>query len=253
MAAALQPTAKAVCRDVLPYLQLGDEFLDNFSQEYNRFAWPPEEQVRRTLPLGVEGAEAWDFPAAHDSSALARKAIRTFLLLRRLRTELLCSSAGGRVELPPAPLSLPQEKEPGYMEGRAMELQRVDRVVCGVVPYAADGKSQGKKTRYLVLHQYLLLLVAPDLTMPGWAIIKTICPLRAVSVADGSDVRVLSLTMRASPSPGEAAPQGPGVAALELSFEDARRCHVVRSHIEDRRREVRLTLIQQLGKFLEQM
>ena len=122
-----------------------------------------------------------------------------------------------------------------------------------MVPYAPDGKSQGKKTRYFVLHKYLLLLVVPDLTTPGWAVIKTICPLRSVSLADDTDVRVLALTLRATPCPGEAAPRGPGEAVLELSFEDARRCQTVRNHIECRRSQVRLTLLQQLGKFFEQM
>ena len=47
------------------------------------------------------------------------------------RMELL--SADGAVALPPAPLSLPQEEEPGYSEGQAIELGRADRLVCGVV------------------------------------------------------------------------------------------------------------------------
>lgn len=138
-------------------------------------------------------------------------------------------------------------------------------MVCGVVA------PEGRHARYLLLHPFLLLLVQPDLLSPGWAVVRTLAPLRQVdSQIDHTDPRTLRLGIRlarGAACPSEASPYDPSVDAqfrlpveehrgssffmLTLSFEDVKRCHCADLHFRRRRTEVRAQLRGRIEAFVE--
>eukprot|EP00913_Durusdinium_trenchii_P024762 g23243.t1 len=73
------------------------------------------------------------------------------------------------------------------VEGSSFKLERMDRIVCGVVT------PEGRHSRYMILHKYLLLLVQPDVVQPGWAVVKTLLPVRRVEPHLEADPRLLGL------------------------------------------------------------
>eukprot|EP00928_Gymnodinium_smaydae_P030568 TRINITY_DN22696_c0_g2_i2.p1 TRINITY_DN22696_c0_g2~~TRINITY_DN22696_c0_g2_i2.p1 ORF type:complete len:746 (-),score=142.71 TRINITY_DN22696_c0_g2_i2:64-2301(-) len=149
-------------------------------------------------------------------------------------------------------------------EGAAFEVGHMDRIVCGV---AAAGGS--KHTRYLLLHNSYLLLAQPDLSSPGWLVVRTLWPLsRVQSLVDRGDPRTLRLGLsarRGSPGPGEAIAAFRQQAPLEvaeddcqgayytltLNFEDVRRCHAANLHLQDCRKDLRGKLNQSVLEFVE--
>jgi len=218
-----------------------------------------------------------------------RVAVRCFLLLRRLLVDvyryspkiphersdrgLRCTWA--RVSNEPVPIQIPDEAAAGFYEGMSLEIGAYERVVCGVLT------PNGKNTRFLLFHDTWLLLVQPDLASAGWAILKTLWPIRqAQSLVDRSDPRTLRLGLvshRGGPVPGEASVFTPGTSSssallargpgtlfsaaedrrssfftLTLNFEDVNRCCSVDSHLQRRRQKVRSELMQQLIAFVGQ-
>ncbi|CAE7339853.1 unnamed protein product [Symbiodinium natans] len=162
----------------------------------------------------------------------------------------------------PSPLWLAEEDFNGCTEGKAFELGRMDRIVCGVVT------PEGRHTRYLVLHQHLLLLVQPDLVQPGWAVARTLVPLRYVDAqVDRTDHRMLRLTLRLAQGaacPGEASAFDPGAAdgegtsktscfLLTLSFEDNQRRLFAENHLCKYRKAVREHLSANVEKFVDDL
>jgi len=166
------------------------------------------------------------------------------------------------------PLHIDGEMVDGYQEGRSFELGRQDRIVCGVVT------PEGRHTRYLVLHPFLLLLVQPDLVSPGWAAVRTLAPIRQVeSQIDRTDQRTLRLGVRLPKGfscPGEASSYDPATCEqswrlppeehrsgsffmLTLSFEDVKRCDCADRHVKKRRDEVRKQLRQRVEAFIESL
>merc|ERR1712039_245850 len=166
------------------------------------------------------------------------------------------------------PLHVPEEALDGYQEGKAFELGRQDRIVCGVVT------PEGRHTRYLLLNNWLLLLVQPDLVNPGWAVVRTLAPVRQVDCkVDSGDQRTLRLGIRlarGAPCPSEASPYDPGNAdaqfrlpveehrgssffMLTLSFEDTKRSHCANDHLQKRRREVRAQLRERVEAFIDDL
>ena len=108
-------------------------------------------------------------------------------------------------------------------EGDLIDLGKRDRIFCAYLT------SSGRATRYLVLDKARLVLVAPDLVRPGFAVVKVIRPLRlysSISVKK-DDQRVLVLA-RANDGLEE-----------QLGFEDAKRCHLALMHLETKRIELR--------------
>eukprot|EP00931_Biecheleriopsis_adriatica_P029922 TRINITY_DN17696_c0_g1_i1.p1 TRINITY_DN17696_c0_g1~~TRINITY_DN17696_c0_g1_i1.p1 ORF type:complete len:879 (-),score=169.37 TRINITY_DN17696_c0_g1_i1:57-2657(-) len=302
---------RSAARQVRSHLHgpLGDGFLDIFSEEWDQeqslipasflraacsskycLLPPPQGAVS-----GLPGQPLdWSLPASHSERQLAAKAIRILLMIRRLRADLahndqpehssappkppptptggggggVINSALAPVEAPSAaesPLWVPEEISDGFVEGKSFELGRIDRIVCGV------STPEGRHTRYLVLHPYLLLLVQPDLVSPGWAVAKTLVPVRHVDAhIDQSDPRMLRLTLRlvkGAQCPGEASAydqssteadyrigaeeHGSATFLLTLSFEDVRRCHCAELHLRKRRTEVRDRLTKSLEAFID--
>merc|ERR1719424_1335139 len=102
-----------------------------------------------------------------------------------------------------SPLAMEESESPdAFREGTSFEIGSVERVMCSVA--APDGKS----TRYLVMNDFWLLLAQPDLSSPGWAVVKTMWPLWQVqSFVDRCDPRTLQVGLRArlgGPHPGGA-------------------------------------------------
>lgn len=164
-------------------------------------------------------------------------------------------------------LKMAEEVRDGYIEGRSFELGRQDRIVCGVVT------PEGRHTRYLMLHPFLLLLVQPDLQTPGLAVVRTLCPVRQVDPKiDRSDPRTLRLEIRMSKDaqcPGEAmtydpsrtdgartSPEdhkGSSFFMLTLSFEDVKRCLCADQHLRRRRQEVRGEIKNRVEAFIDRL
>ncbi|CAK0801573.1 unnamed protein product [Prorocentrum cordatum] len=159
----------------------------------------------------------WVLPQSEGQQAA--KAAASLLVCRRLRLQMLrppppapttpASGSGARPAAPSgdaaeerSPMHVAEEALDGYREGQTFELDRLDRIVCGVVT------PHGRHTRYFVLHKYVLLLVQPDLCSPGKVSIRTLVPLRCVTLeAPSADPRTLRLGVwlpRGSAKPGEA-------------------------------------------------
>jgi len=165
------------------------------------------------------------------------------------------------------PLHMPEESADGYQEGHAFEIGRMDRIVCGVVT------REGRHTRYLMFHAYLLLLVQPDLVHPGWAVVRTLAPVRLVdSQIDSKDPRSLRLGIRlpkGASCPSEASPwdasiddqfrvsieelRGSSFFLLTLSFENLNRCQFAERHLRKRRVEVRAQIKNNVEAFVERL
>eukprot|EP00928_Gymnodinium_smaydae_P038725 TRINITY_DN26643_c0_g4_i2.p1 TRINITY_DN26643_c0_g4~~TRINITY_DN26643_c0_g4_i2.p1 ORF type:complete len:923 (+),score=120.31 TRINITY_DN26643_c0_g4_i2:73-2769(+) len=252
-------------------------------------------------PVPVE----WIFPAAHSERQHAAKATRCLLIIHALHSRFcqgnlaldqksprlqrskspeplddmsypLSPKEVGQVDVAKEtmvdsanadghPLHIAGEVLDGYMEGRSFQLGRQDRIVCGVVT------SEGRHTRYLVLHRFLLLLVQPDLVSPGWAAVRTLAPLKQVECeVDKNDQRMLRLVGRlkkGASCPGEASVYDSsnsefGVRVpleertgsfftLSLSFEDVKRCAAADKHVQNQRAEVREQLRLQIERYVD--
>lgn len=278
---AVRHAMRTAALDVHGYLHgsLGDGFLDLFSEEWELYAVPYLDvrevcaNIRCLLPatlsLPPPGSSLdWSLPQPHSERQHAAKAMRGLMALRWLQEELSKKGHGAGVngEDPDdgvssaqSPLHVPEEVAEGYQEGRAFELGRQDRIVCGIV------SSEGRLTRYLVLHPFLLLLVQPDLVSPGWAVVRTLCPVRFVECQiDGNDPRMLRLSIRLTKGvvvPGEANAltegfgvqeecRGSSLHVLALGFEDTKRCHCAHQHLRKRRQEVRAQVRNSVEAFI---
>lgn len=301
--AAAKRAVQSAARHVRTYVH-GESFLDVFAEEWDLHSRPllgireASSSIRCLLPVGSSGTSAgaglpgsapaeWALPTSHSERQHAAKAIRCLLTIRRLHLEV--SPAVGKSSVQPVgtppvdilvrgvpvagaskdlncyPLQVAEEGADGYSEGRSLELGRQDRIVCGVVT------PEGRHTRYLVLHPFLLLLVQPDLECPGLAVVRTLAPVRQVdSQIDRTDPRTLRLGIRlarGAACPSEASPCDPAGAdhfrlpaeehrggslfMLTLSFEDVKRCHCADHHLRRRRADVREQLRERAEAFIE--
>lgn len=198
----------------------------------------------------------------------ARRTIRSFLLLRRLLLDLIEQASSQRRGLQgglcvveePSPLATEETECPDALrEGALFDIGSVERVMCSVSSYGS------KSTRYLVIHDFWLLLAQPDLSTPGSAVVKTLWPLWQVqSFVDRCDPRILQVGLRArqgGAQPGGAQPVFRSVSAgeesvsafftLTIEFDDMERCRAVDDHFRSRREEVREQLLLQATAFAE--
>lgn len=274
---AAKRVVQSAARHVRAFVQ-GESFLDIFAEDWDLHCRPQIalreacSSVRCLLPVGACSASSslasaeWTLPTSHSERQHAAKAIRCLLTVRQLLQELpSCEQLA--LTLPAAatsstyPLDVAEEAAEGYQEGRAFELGRQDRIVCGVVT------PEGRQARYLVLNPFLLLLVQPDFENPGWALVKTLAPVRQVdSQVDRADPRTLRLyirLLRGAACPSEASPCEAGgklgaeesrqssLFLLTLNFEDVKRCHCADNHLRRRRQEVRRLLQERAEAFIE--
>jgi len=251
-----------------------DSLLDVFLEEWELHRGPLVavaevcSNARRLLPHLATSAAAVRGPAGSTGGPAAQRAVRSFLLLRRLLADIvrhtpqvphdrpdgqptLCFWAGPTNE--PSPLQVDPKFLGSFHEGMRFELGNTDRIVCGV-----STPEGGKETRYLLLDDFWLLLVRPDLAAPGWAVVTTLWPLQQVQcLIDRGNPRLLMIAMqgyRTGPSPGESTAEKLGGPTLcfttTLNFEDVRRCHRAQGHLQGRRWEVRARLLREAVAFV---
>jgi len=297
---AVRHAVRSAARHVRTYLHgtLSDSFLDMFAEEWELHCAHTVgireacNSIRCLLPVSdcTGAAPEWLFPTSHSERQHAAKAIRGLLIIRRLASDLLrCLGQQTCFQISPptsvgmlgkpkkrqeeesaanndSPFIIAGETEDGYQEGRGFELRRADRVVCQVI--APDGRH----TRYLMLHSFVLLLVQPDLASPGCGVVKTLAAVRQVEPQiDRNDQRTLRLGIRlarGSQCPGEASPYDPATADLNfrlppeehrgssffmltLSFEDHKRCQCANDHLRARRAQVRAELRSRVEAFVD--
>lgn len=219
----------------------------------------------------------WALPAPHSERQTAAQAIRCLLAVRNMYIDMQAAvraadsalSPEEHGQLPrdpqvldnmPSPLEVPDETADGHKEGVAFPLLRQDRIVCGAV------SRDSRQTRYLMLHNFSLLLVQPDVLNPGWGVVRSLCPVRHVEPKiDRADPRTVRLSMRLTKDqqgPGEATPvdaapgeetKGSSFFQLILSFEDVRRAQTAEHHLRSRRMEVRVAVRQRIEAFVESL
>lgn len=122
------------------------------------------------------------------------------------------------------------------LEGSSVDLGRSDRIVC--THLTSPG---GSSTRFVIVDKTRLILVAPDLTRPGFATIKFSEKLRrfkSISIYR-DDQRILVLQPLNAHAPVE-----------QLSFEDMKRCHLALMHLETQRIEIRKRIYRNVEQFL---
>lgn len=278
---SVQSCAKVAASRLMELLQeasiLGgsgtDGLLDVFAEEWeaHQALWPDIPAFcgnpRRLLPCplrasprcSVSGGEGSRPPCSGDDEA--RRAIAAFLLLRRLLPFLerpTAEAAGpqGARSRPwsgcsdePTPLQLDDQTSNVIGEGMSFAIGNIEKIVCGVA------SPNGKCTRYLLLHDYWLLLVQPDLAAPGWAVAKTVRPIWQVqSLADRSDPRTLQLGLCAlsgnKKNADGAVEVGGDLVTMSLNFEDVKRAHTAAEHLQMRRRDVRVKLMHKAAAFV---
>jgi hypothetical protein len=254
--------------EVLEDAQPDDQVLDIVYEEWELQMDSP---VDARSPCADPGCLLPSIPVTNiNVEGKARRIIRAFFQFRRLLFDLVEQSLEGhspqtrnRAADEPSPLATKETDSPEALrEGVPFEIGSVERFMCSVS--APDGKS----VRYLVLHDFWLLLVQPDLSSPGWAMIKTLWPLWQVqSFVDRSDPRILQVGLRAKQGgkrPGGAMPvvrpnsrgtivedRPDAFFTLTLEFEDPGRCHEVDVHFRSRRRDTRDQLLLQAIAFAE--
>lgn len=195
-----------------------------------------------------------------------RQCLRSFLLLRRLLEDVVqripqdAGSTGGQNQSSVSPLTIEEASvDADIVEGSSVTNSMSDRIVCHIT------RAGAKLIRYLVLRDFKILLVAPDLSNPGYAFVKTAWPIWQVSsFIDRSDPRTLRLGLHAATpnglAPGEVdscqrnTEDGGRTGmyfTITLGFEDVERCHWADKHLQLRRQEVRSRLAQQALQYVE--
>uniref|UniRef100_A0A7S1AZN9 FPL domain-containing protein n=1 Tax=Noctiluca scintillans TaxID=2966 RepID=A0A7S1AZN9_NOCSC len=250
-------TAAQALRQLLEEASPADSLLDLFLDEWALHHIPANVAEVCGNPLYLVSATSPQSkqPPVDDR----KKVIRSFLLLRRLladytrfaadipmerSSETVCSWAVPSAEV--SPLRIEELTVDRFREGSSFEVGKTDRIVCGVaVP-------EGKHTRYFLLHDFWLLLVQPDLTKPGWSVVKTLWPIHLVqSIIDRSDPRTVQVGMHAPRSENGSNRKPLTYLTLTLSFEDVTRCHSADQHLQKRRLAVRGVLMRKALAFVQ--
>jgi len=250
-----------------------DAFLDIFDEEWSPQTSPLAHVAsvcahhRCLLPPAYAVTAAptvlrsdWTFPPEESERQNAAKAVQILLhvqwlhsALRACVEERLEDGVRAAEATASCPVKVGKELLNGFQEGKALELGQQACIVCWVVTPAGP-----HHTRYLVLHQHLLLLVQPDPISPGLALVKTLCPLQLVEATIEGEQRMLSVQMRLAkgiPAPGEAERVSDSTSSMPtfkvvLSFEDVNRCLFANQHIQKTRREVRSKVREEVETFI---
>ena len=161
---------------------------------------------------------------------VTRKAIQMFLLTRRLLLEL----SGEEETLLPL-----KRSETDLRVEMSLDLTDEDVIACGVKTTAG----QRPVSRYLVVDAAFMVLVEPDQTKIGWAIVRVVHPLMCVEakMTKTADNRVLQVAIRTSKTQQE---------VMHLVFDDHIRCLAARQHLERGRMQVRARMMDQLNSML---
>ena len=111
-----------------------------------------------------------------------------------------------------------------FSEGASIDLGKRDRISCTHIT-----SNLGRSTRYLLFDSNRFILVAPDLTKPGFANVKFVEKLRNFKwiKVDREDQRILRLYATDD------------IREEQIGFEDLKRCHLALMHLETNRLEIR--------------
>jgi hypothetical protein len=180
---ALHVATRQAARRAVEVLEQGrpdDQVLDILLEEWELQLEPPLD-VHRSC--GDPSCLLPSSPSqSGDVDGSARKAVRSFLMLRRLLLDLVEQATAlqngqswqgkRRADNEKSPLAVEETDGPDALrEGVSFEIGNVERVMCTI------SAPEGKSTRYLITHDFWLLLAQPDLSTPGWAVVKTTWPL----------------------------------------------------------------------------
>jgi len=136
--------------------------------------------------------------------------------------------------------SLPLKRcETELKVNQSLDLTDEDVIACGVKTTAG----QRPVSRYLVVDDAFMVLVEPDQTKIGWAIVSALHPLVCVEakMTKTADNRVLQVAIRASKTQQE---------VMHLVFDDHIRCLAARQHLERGRMQVRAKMMEQVNSIL---
>jgi protein CLEC16A len=222
------------------YGTMGDVFLDMFDDEVFAMQQAQAElNIERLaqstfvlLPvvhIQVPGLDLSRRMACTDTDH-TRKAIQMFLLTRNLLLYLR-----GEDET-----SLPLERSKTKLEvNQSLDLTDEDVIACGVKTAAG----QRPVSRYLVVDDAFMVLVEPDQTRIGWAVVRAVHSLMCVEakMTKTADNRVLQVAIRTSKTQQD---------VMHLVFDDHIRCLAARQHLERGRTQVRAKMMEQVNELL---
>jgi len=239
--------------------------INNFEEQWESTSGPfldMSELVGDPVPLlnGVsKESDVVSFPRTHPLDWVERtvdvhpntavlQQLRAFLLLRRFRNQFINISLKEgdhpidisclEKSMESIPIgSHPDEETSGISEGMTIELQQTNRVMCNI-------QSSTGPTRYLIRHDRLIILVAPDLTAAGWGRICSLIPARVcdvdLEVKDGFRPNVTITIHRKGDSPGDASPvpDRKDVHTISMYFADTKRASIAYSQITTSKQEI---------------
>lgn len=222
------------------YGTMGDQFLDMFDDECAAM----EEAQRKLnvprltsdtfvlLPVVQNQVPGLDLAQRLPATDLdhTRKAIQMFLLTRRL---VLYLNGAEETALPL------KRSETELQANQSLDLTDEDVIACGV----KTAPGQRPVSRYMVVDDAFMVLVEPDQTRIGWAVVRAVHPLMCVEakMTKTADNRVLQITIRITKTQQE---------VMHLVFDDHIRCLAARQHLERGRTHVRAKMMEQLNLML---
>ncbi|XP_019615053.1 PREDICTED: protein CLEC16A-like [Branchiostoma belcheri] len=230
----------------------GDEiFLDMFEDEFGKMKEKPLNVEYLTMdpsvllpPTGtpLTGIE-FDKRLPCGEVERARKAMRTFFLLRDLSLSLQL-----KVED-----QLPLTKDSELIkENEKLDLNNSDLIACTVVT-----EDKQRVRRFLVIDVYQLILVEPDTKKLGWGVARFVGYLQDVEVtADKEDSRALhvqihkptsSVSVQASPSSYKPMP----LLSAKFIFDDHIRCMAAKQRMTKGRSRARQAKMRLISKLLD--
>ncbi|CAH1274016.1 CLEC16A [Branchiostoma lanceolatum] len=230
----------------------GDEiFLDMFEDEFSKMKEKPLNVEYLTMdpsvllpPTGtpLTGIE-FDKRLPCGEVERARKAMRTFFLLRDLSLSLQM-----KVED-----QLPLTKDSELIKANEkLDLNNSDLIACTVVT-----EDKQRVRRFLVIDVYQLILVEPDTKKLGWGVARFVGYLQDVEVtADKEDSRALhvqihkptsSVSVQASPSSYKPMP----LLSAKFIFDDHIRCMAAKQRMTKGRSRARQAKMRLISKLLD--
>ncbi|XP_013169463.1 PREDICTED: protein CLEC16A isoform X2 [Papilio xuthus] len=241
-AESLRARAAALARN---FYKCDDIFLDMFEDEYCEMSKRPLNvewlcmdaaillPPTRTPMSGIAFAKR--LPSGEMERA--RRAIRTFFLIRDLHLKL---TERADTQLPLA--------NPGHFVqvGDVLDLNDSDLISCDIIQ--KDGTWHH---RFLAVDHFQIILVEPDKQKMGWGVAKLVGSLQDLEIqGDKEDPRCLQLTVH-KPRVGAGAPPRTVLLRAKFKFDDHIRSMAAKQRLTKGRTKARQKKMQQIGRLLE--
>ncbi|KPJ08821.1 Protein CLEC16A [Papilio machaon] len=241
-AETLRARAAALARN---FYKCDDIFLDMFEDEYCEMSKRPLNvewlcmdaaillPPTRTPMSGIAFAKR--LPSGEMERA--RRAIRTFFLIRDLHLKL-CGRADTQLPL----------ANPGHFVqvGDVLDLNDSDLISCDIIQ--KDGTWHH---RFLAVDHFQIILVEPDKQKMGWGVAKLVGSLQDLEIqGDKEDPRCLQLTVH-KPRVGAGAPPRTVLLRAKFKFDDHIRSMAAKQRLTKGRTKARQKKMQQIGRLLE--